>query len=74
MSFLSSVLSFILSWQGFAAAVASVLLAVVIFLMGIRSGKDSADRAALRELYQKLYSHFKDLSESMETIFCCGVM
>jgi hypothetical protein len=66
MDFLSWLLSFILSWQVLALTIGSGFLAVIIYLMGIRTGKDSADRAALREIYQKLFSHFKELSDRVD--------
>ena len=44
----------------------SLIVSLVTFIFGLKSGKNQADREKLQELYRKLYESFLDLKECME--------
>lgn len=48
----------------------SLVVSLVTFILGLRSGKNQADRQKLQELYKKLYSHFAELKKSIEEERC----
>lgn len=48
----------------------SLVVSLVTFILGLRSGKNQADRQKLQELYKLLYSHFADLKKSIEEDRC----
>ena len=48
----------------------SLIVSLVTFILGLRSGKNQADRQKLQELYKKLYSHFAELKKSIEEDRC----
>lgn len=48
----------------------SLIVSFVTFILGLRSGKNQADRQKLQELYKKLYSHFAELKKSIEEDRC----
>lgn len=39
---------------------------MVTFVLGLRSGKNQADRAKLQNVYRDLYSHFSDLKDGLK--------
>lgn len=44
----------------------SLIVSLVTFILGLKSGKNQTDRAKLQNLYKNLYSHFSDLKESLQ--------
>lgn len=48
----------------------SLVVSFVTFVLGLRSGKNQADRQKLQDLYKQLYSHFADLKKSIEDERC----
>ena len=48
----------------------SLIVSLVTFILGLRSGKNQADRQNLQELYKKIYSHFADLKKTIEEDRC----
>lgn len=43
----------------------SLIVSIVTFVLGLKSGKNQVDRAKLQEIYKKVYSHFSDIKESL---------
>lgn len=43
----------------------SLIVSLFTFTLGLRSGKNKADRQKLQELYKQLYNHFVDLKKSI---------
>lgn len=48
----------------------SLIVSLITFILGLRSGKNQADRQKMQELYKKLYSHFSELKKSIEEDRC----
>lgn len=46
--------------------ITSLIVSLVTFILGLKSGKNQADRAKLQELYQKIYAHFLSLDEAIK--------
>jgi hypothetical protein len=46
--------------------ITSSIISFAVFLVGLRAGKDSADRATIRDIYKAIYGHFASLSGSVE--------
>ena len=44
----------------------SLIASLFTFILGLKSGKNQADRLKLQNLYRDLYSHFLDLRDSLE--------
>ena len=44
----------------------SLIVSLITFILGLRSGKNQADRQKMQELYKQLYSHFADLKKSIQ--------
>lgn len=44
----------------------SLIVSLITFILGLKSGKNQTDRAKLQNLYRDLYSHFSDLKESLQ--------
>ena len=44
----------------------SLIVSLVTFILGLRSGKNQADRQKLQEMYKALYAHFADLKKSIQ--------
>lgn len=44
----------------------SLAVSLITFILGLRSGKNQADRSKLQELYKNLYSHFATLEEAIQ--------
>ena len=42
------------------------MVSLITFILGLKSGKNQADRATLQGLDRDLYSHFSDLKESLQ--------
>ena len=54
------------TWQTIGLSVAtSLIVSLITFILGLKSGKNQADRAKLQDLYKNLYSHFSDLKDSL---------
>ncbi|MGI8705551.1 MAG: hypothetical protein ACR2JJ_07135 [Sphingomicrobium sp.] len=45
--------------------IVSAIVGVVSFVIGVRFAKDQGDRAAIREIYQRLFEHFRELRDSI---------
>lgn len=43
----------------------SLIVSMITFILGLKSGKNQTDRAKLQKIYQQLHSHFEDLKESL---------
>lgn len=43
----------------------SIIVSLVTFILGLKSGKNQADRSKMQDLYKGLYSHFSDLKDSL---------
>lgn len=55
------------TWQTVLLSLAtSLIVSLITFILGLKSGKNQADRATLQSLYKDLYSHFSDLKESLQ--------
>ncbi len=55
------------TWQTVLLSLAtSLIVCLITFILGLKSGKNQADRAKLQNLYRDLYSHFSDLKESLQ--------
>lgn len=55
------------TWQTVLLSLAtSLMVSLITFILGLKSGKNQADRATLQGLYRDLYSHFSDLKESLQ--------
>jgi hypothetical protein len=48
----------------------SLIVSLITFILGLKSGKNQADRSKLQELYKQLYSHFDDLEKSIKENRC----
>lgn len=48
----------------------SLIVSLVTFVLGLKSGKNQTDRTKLQELYKQLYSHFSDLEKSIKDNRC----
>lgn len=48
----------------------SLVVSLFTFILGLRAGKNQADRQKLQELYKKLYAHFNDLKVSIQDDKC----
>lgn len=44
----------------------SLVVSLITFILGLKSGKNQTDRAKLQSIYRDLYSHFSDLRDSLE--------
>lgn len=54
------------TWQTIGLSFAtSLIVSLITFILGLKSGKNQADRAKLQDLYKNLYSHFSDLKDSL---------
>jgi hypothetical protein len=49
-----------------SSAAVSLVVSVVVFSIGVRVGKERADRSLARKKYEEIYAHFKDLLGSIE--------
>lgn len=43
----------------------SLFVSMVTFILGLKSGKNQADRAKLQELYKNIHRHFSELKEAL---------
>ena len=48
----------------------SLVVSFITFVLGLRSGKNQADRQKIQELYKQLYAHFEDLKASIQDDRC----
>lgn len=48
------------------STVTSAVISLATFMVGVRLAKDQGDRAVLREIYQRLFEHFRSLRDSIE--------
>lgn len=48
----------------------SLVVSLITFILGLRSGKNQTDRKKLQDLYKHLYSHFADLKKSLQEDRC----
>lgn len=46
--------------------ITSLIVSLITFTLGLKSGKNQTDRTKLQNLYRDLYSHFSDLRNSLE--------
>ena len=46
--------------------VTSIIVSAFTFVLGLKSGKNQADRAFLQELYKQLYAHFSELEKGIK--------
>ena len=44
----------------------SLIVSLITFILGLKSGKNQTDRSKLQNMYKDLYSHFLDLEDSLE--------
>lgn len=57
-----------IDWPTFLAGlIASLIVALVTFVLGVKSGKNQADRQRLQEMYKSLLVHFQDLKERLDS-------
>ncbi|MDM8275643.1 hypothetical protein [Enorma phocaeensis] len=57
-----------IDWPTFLAGlVASLIAALVTFVLGVKSGKNQTDRQRLQEMYRSLLVHFQDLKERLDS-------
>ena len=49
-----------------ASAITSIIVSLFTFILGLKSGKNQADRALLQDLYKRLYSHFSELETRLK--------
>lgn len=55
------------TWQTVLLSLAtSLIVSMVTFVLGLKSGKNQADRAKLQNIYRDLYSHFSDLKDALK--------
>jgi hypothetical protein len=52
-------------WSAVANGVLTVFLSFGGFVIGIRAGKNNLDRSYLRDIYKAIYSHFREMKESI---------
>jgi len=58
----------IIDWPTFLVGLlASLIVALVTFILGLKSGKNQADRQHLQDLYKTLLVHFNDIEECLYT-------
>jgi hypothetical protein len=43
----------------------SLIVSMITFILGLKSGKNQTDRAKLQGIYKQLYSHFADLKDAL---------
>ena len=43
----------------------SLIVSIVTFILGLKSGKNQADRAKLQNIYKQLHSHFEELKDAL---------
>ena len=54
------------TWQTILLSLAtSLIVSLVTFILGLKSGKNQADRAKLQNMYRDLYSHFSNLKNCL---------
>lgn len=54
------------TWQTVLLSLAtSLIVSLVTFVLGLKSGKNQVDRAKLQNIYRDLYSHFTDLKDGL---------
>ncbi len=46
--------------------ITSLIVSLITFILGLKSGKNQTDRAKLQTLYKDLYSHFSDLENAVK--------
>lgn len=57
-----------IDWPTFLTGlIASLIVALVTFILGVKSGKNQADRQRLQEMYKSLLVHFQDLKERLDS-------
>ncbi|MEW6925999.1 hypothetical protein V3M53_01550 [Trueperella pyogenes] len=57
-----------IDWPTFLAGLAaSLIVALVTFVLGVKSGKSQVDRQRLQEIYKSLLAHFQDLRERLDS-------
>lgn len=44
----------------------SLVVSLITFILGLKSGKNQADRAFLQKLYKEIYRHFCEIDDSMK--------
>lgn len=55
------------SWQTVLISLCtSLIVSLFTFILGLKSGKNQADRGKVQEIYKKIYAHFEDLRESIK--------
>ncbi|MCP3732576.1 hypothetical protein M9978_19310 [Sphingomonas sp. MG17] len=47
------------------SAVTSGLISILTFIIGVRMAKDQGDRAAVRQIYQRLFEHFRGIDAAI---------
>lgn len=52
-------------WSAAVSGVLTVLLSFGGFVIGIRAGKNNRDRGYLRDIYKAIYSHLREMKESI---------
>ena len=53
-------------WPTVVSASLSIILSFGGFVIGIRAGKNNRDRGYLRDIYKNLFTHLRELKESIE--------
>lgn len=43
----------------------SLIVSIITFILGLKSGKNQTDRAKLQDIYKQLHSHFEELKEAL---------
>lgn len=57
-----------IDWSTYIASIiTSLVVALVTFVLGVKSGKNQTDRQKLQELYKSLLVHFQDLKERLDS-------
>ena len=49
-----------------ASIITSIVVSLFTFILGLKSGKNQADRALLQDLYKQLYAHFSELETGLK--------
>ena len=49
------------------SALTSLLVSLMTFILGLKSGKNQTDRARLQDLYKQLHTHFKEIKNGFIT-------
>ena len=58
----------LINWQTvLTSLVVSIIASLVTFTLGLKSGKNQADRAKLQELYKELCVHLHDIDERLDS-------